>query len=280
MDRSENVCRVRMIDGSGGRIELIQRKAKLASIPTEVMQNCLLAVSDRLSILMVNGRPFESRPGDIVFIRPGQAVAVETLEIPQSGTTYRGFELSPESMQRLSGRLEFLRGRFPALRSPVASDPDLSPFFAELHQELLAASDPEARDRALEKLLRRLSEHRLAEPMEPGERPATVPKVRRALLFLHEHFAEDVEIGHLAEVAGLSVSRLAHLFTERVGLSPHSYLTQYRIYRSKSLLCAGVSPGRTAVECGFYDQAHFTRHFKHLTGLTPGQYAAGSCKTE
>lgn len=280
MDRNESTCRIRPIDGAGGRIELIQRKAKLASIPTEVMQNCLLAVSDRRSILKVNGRLFESHPGDIVFIRPGQAIAVETLEIPQTGTTYRGFELSPESMQRLSGRLEFLRGRFPVLKSPVAHDPDLSPFFADLHQELIAANDPEARDRAVEVLLRRLSEHSLAEPMSPGERPTTVPKVRRALQFMHEHFAEELEIARLAEVAGLSVSRLAHLFTERVGLSPHSYLTQYRVHRAKGLLCGGVSPGRVAVECGFYDQPHFTRHFKHLTGLTPGQYAAGSCKTD
>lgn len=269
-----------MIDESGGRIELIQRKAMLSSIPTEVMQNCLLAVSDRISILRIDGRCIESRAGDVLFVRPGQAVAVETLEIPEKGTTYRGIEISPESMHRLSERLDFLRGRFPGLKSPVASDPDLSPFLADLHQELLSASDPDARDRAVEVLLRRLSEHRLAEPMCPSERTVMVPKVRRALLFIHEHFAEDLEVGRLADGVGLSVSRLAHLFTERVGLSPHSYLTQYRVHRAKTLLCNGVSPGRAAVECGFYDQAHFTRHFKHLTGLTPGQYAAGSCKTD
>jgi transcriptional regulator GlxA family with amidase domain len=30
--------------------------------------------------------------------------------------------------------------------------------------------------------------------------------------------------------------------------------------------------GRIAVDCGFYDQSHFTRAFKAHTGLAPQQY--------
>jgi AraC-like DNA-binding protein len=31
-----------------------------------------------------------------------------------------------------------------------------------------------------------------------------------------------------------------------------------------------------AVDAGFHDQAHLTRHFKRLLGVTPGAYAASA----
>jgi AraC-like DNA-binding protein len=34
-------------------------------------------------------------------------------------------------------------------------------------------------------------------------------------------------------------------------------------------------PADVAFECGFADQAHFTRHFKARTGVTPGQFRTG-----
>jgi AraC-like DNA-binding protein len=41
------------------------------------------------------------------------------------------------------------------------------------------------------------------------------------------------------------------------------------------LLAAGVPIARVAAETGFADQSHLARHFKHLTGVTPGQYRKG-----
>lgn len=42
--------------------------------------------------------------------------------------------------------------------------------------------------------------------------------------------------------------------------------------RAKSLLRAGLPITLVATEAGFYDQAHLTRHFKRIVGLTPGRY--------
>jgi AraC-like DNA-binding protein len=55
-------------------------------------------------------------------------------------------------------------------------------------------------------------------------------------------------------------------------MTPHAYQTKIRIRRAKSLLHAGLPITAVAAEAGFYDQAHLTRHFKRIVGLTPGRY--------
>jgi transcriptional regulator GlxA family with amidase domain len=37
-----------------------------------------------------------------------------------------------------------------------------------------------------------------------------------------------------------------------------------------------MSMGNIAAECGFYDQASFTRQFRAILGLTPGAYRKGT----
>jgi AraC-like DNA-binding protein len=44
----------------------------------------------------------------------------------------------------------------------------------------------------------------------------------------------------------------------------------------RRLLLAGGRAGDVAVESGFYDQAHLTRHSKRFQGVTPGAYAAAA----
>jgi transcriptional regulator GlxA family with amidase domain len=53
---------------------------------------------------------------------------------------------------------------------------------------------------------------------------------------------------------------------------PRQRQTQVRVRRAKSLLRAGLPIALVAAEAGFYDQAHLTRHFKRIVGLTPGRY--------
>ena len=42
--------------------------------------------------------------------------------------------------------------------------------------------------------------------------------------------------------------------------------------RAKLLLREGLPITQVAVEAGFYDQAHLTRHFKRIVGLPPARY--------
>jgi transcriptional regulator GlxA family with amidase domain len=55
-------------------------------------------------------------------------------------------------------------------------------------------------------------------------------------------------------------------------MTPHAYQTQVRVRRAKLLLREGLPVTQVAVEAGFYDQAHLTRHFKRIVGLPPARY--------
>ena len=80
----------------------------------------------------------------------------------------------------------------------------------------------------------------------------------------------------LAEVAGLSMYRLARMFRAEVGIPPYAYQLQLRVAEAKRLLASGRSISRTALDCGFYDQAHLTYQFKRYVGVTPGAYRRGA----
>jgi AraC-like DNA-binding protein len=61
-----------------------------------------------------------------------------------------------------------------------------------------------------------------------------------------------------------------------MGMPPHAFQTQLRITRAKEMLRRGWPISRVALEAGFADQSHLTRHFKRLLQVTPGQYIQNS----
>jgi AraC family transcriptional regulator len=77
----------------------------------------------------------------------------------------------------------------------------------------------------------------------------------------------------LARHLGLSRVQFVELFRRAQGCSPEQYARAIRLDRARALLRESPLPlAAVAAECGFYDQAHFTRAFKRATGVTPLAY--------
>lgn len=100
--------------------------------------------------------------------------------------------------------------------------------------------------------------------------------IERVLRHIDEHFAQPLTLAELAEVAGLSIWRMATVFRERVGMSPHRYICRLRVQRAQALMQSGTPAATAAMESGFYDQSHLSRHFKNVYGMTPGQFAVSA----
>ncbi|MGF1647190.1 MAG: helix-turn-helix domain-containing protein [Kineosporiaceae bacterium] len=80
-------------------------------------------------------------------------------------------------------------------------------------------------------------------------------------------------VDRLAAAAGLSRPRFQRLCTATLGLPPTKLVQRLRIERAVRLATTTTLPfGDIAAECGFYDQASFTRQFRAVLGLTPGAY--------
>jgi AraC-like DNA-binding protein len=79
-------------------------------------------------------------------------------------------------------------------------------------------------------------------------------------------------LGEMAAELGISRYRLLRAFREVMGMPPYAWLAQHRVSRARSLLDAGRRPAEVAALVGFADQAHLTRWFRRVLGVTPGAY--------
>ncbi|WP_431257277.1 helix-turn-helix domain-containing protein [Roseateles chitinivorans] len=93
------------------------------------------------------------------------------------------------------------------------------------------------------------------------------PGLRRALLFLSEHFAEPVSLTDLAAQAHVSASHLTFLFRSSLGMSFKSFLLCIRIHIAQQLLREPqLRITEVALRAGFADLSHFERCFRRAVG--------------
>jgi AraC-like DNA-binding protein len=84
-------------------------------------------------------------------------------------------------------------------------------------------------------------------------------------------------VAEMAQVAGLSSTQLERLCRRTLGIPPQKLLQRLRLEHAVHLITTTrLSMGDVSAECGFYDQASFTRQFRAVLGLTPGAYRKGA----
>ncbi|PWI09379.1 AraC family transcriptional regulator [Streptomyces sp. NWU339] len=162
-----------------------------------------------------------------------------------------------------------------AVDRPDLRDPLLRRRVGQVHAALVGPGDELEAESRLTLVGERLRAH-LRSRDDAARAPRRAPVLARRLRELLD--ARVVEGLGLAEAAGLLSVHPAHLvraFSGAYGIAPHQYLMSRRVGRARRLLLDGRSPSEVAVTTGFYDQAHLTRHFRKLVGVTPGRYRAG-----
>lgn len=97
--------------------------------------------------------------------------------------------------------------------------------------------------------------------------------IRKAVVYLDEHFAENVTVAQLAEIAHYSEAQFRRLFHALMQTTPSDYIASVRVNAAKTLLAnTDKRISDIAAETGFFDHAHLIRTFRRLTGLTPAKY--------
>jgi AraC-like DNA-binding protein len=85
-------------------------------------------------------------------------------------------------------------------------------------------------------------------------------------------------VDELAARHAMSPRTLQRLFRRYVGVSPKWVLQRYRLHEAAERIAEGRDGdwAATALELGYFDQAHFIRDFKALVGASPAQYAGAA----
>jgi AraC family transcriptional regulator len=95
-------------------------------------------------------------------------------------------------------------------------------------------------------------------------------QLRRVTDYIEDHCLQTIRLSDLAGLIGLSDSYFSHAFKATTGVAPHRWHLQARVRRVQELLSrSDVSLTEIATATGFADQAHFTRVFKQLVGVSP-----------
>lgn len=204
--------------------------------------------------------------GTLLMFNPGEVHAAYPLNA--DGWSFRMLYLEPELYEKLS--IEHGHETI-GFTQPFAYDPQLAASLADLHRRLEAHCDALEVESLLVGIFGQLAGRYSAGLPAETARTET-DKVQRMLEYINEHYQSDVSLDDLAEVSGFSVFHLLRTFRKNVGITPHRYLTQLRVEMGKRLLREGKDINDVALQVGFADQSHFTRHFKRILGVTPGQY--------
>ena len=91
--------------------------------------------------------------------------------------------------------------------------------------------------------------------------------------YLFDHCGESIDLEKLARTFGYSYSSFRKQFKERLGKSPHEYLTELRMERAVTLLnTRQYTVSEVALMVGYEDSSYFSRVFRRKKGCSPGSY--------
>jgi len=165
----------------------------------------------------------------------------------------------------------------PAVDQPTIADPGLRADVDRLHRQLAGRDDVLAGEATLATVVERLHGHLgTGEPPAPDD-PRLADRLRQ---LLDAHLFEPLTLATAAATLAAHPTHLVRSFSRAYGVSPHAYVVGRRIDAARGRLLDGRPAAAVAVETGFHDQAHLTRHFARHVGTTPGRYADVSAKTK
>jgi len=99
------------------------------------------------------------------------------------------------------------------------------------------------------------------------------PWLAEVLSHIRRGLATELTVRSIAAAVGISPSRLSHVFRASMGRSVTAYMRESRVRCAAAALRETDAPiSDVALQCGFYDQAHLTRAFKAVRGMTPLHY--------
>lgn len=225
---------------------------------------------DGLETMRYRGEKIYSGAGSVVVVEPGEA---------HTGGPARpeGFEylcLYPGA-DLLSAVTTAENGAAPHFREPIIDDPRLGEALRLAHHALRAGEDPlEGESRLLGVLGALVRRHAAPGPKAGhGHRRAETGRIARAVAArLSDEMTAPPTLAEVAADLELSRYQLLRAFRDAMGMPPYAWLAQHRVARARTLLDAGRRPAEAATLVGFADQAHLTRWFRRVVGVTPGAY--------
>lgn len=114
--------------------------------------------------------------------------------------------------------------------------------------------------------------------------PVIVKKIKSAILdiFKDNEVPEDFKLSkYLSDKFPYDYAHMSRVFSQHEGDTIEHYLIKLRIEKAKELLCYNdMNISEVAYTLGYSSNAHFSRQFKKLVGVTPTLYRSNPSKRQ
>lgn len=216
--------------------------------------------------LMVGGKNHLADAGSVLRLRPGQAhsnatVGAETLR-------YSVLYIPTNVFAQYCG---VPVGEALVFAGPVLRDAHLYEIIFHAHATLASAATGQfEQESAMNALVQASGVRSSDDAAINGYSSAVVEQARN---YIDARFAENFGLGDLSRLTNVSPFHLVRVFKKAVGVSPLFYRNQRRLVTARRLLAEGHPTIQVALDLGYSDQSHFTRHFQRIVGVSPHCYA-------
>lgn len=254
-------------------VELMRVSDLTHEYPRHIHEDyCIAAILGGTETHICRGKSYRASAGEVMLINAHEAHSTHSAK-----SEYRAIHISPKRLGQIAEEIVTSRNFSPvSFLSPVMTDSLIFRLILDLHLKVERKASPLEQESeflvAISVLLARQEKIRL-NLKTVGKEPRSVGLVRD---YLRSNFAENVSLSELASLTGLSPYHLLRVFRNQTGIPPHEYQIQMRVIQAGRLLRKGYSISDAAHETGFFDQSHFSRNFKRITGMTPGLYSSHS----
>ena len=101
-------------------------------------------------------------------------------------------------------------------------------------------------------------------------------QLNRIVDHIQTHLADKITTTDLANLIEVSVTQLFRAFKISVGVTPCHYIARRRVELACTMMSTTMEPlSQVAVGCGMCDQAHFSRVFRRMMGMSPSAWRRG-----
>ena len=208
--------------------------------------------------------------GSIVVVNPNEIHTGHA--VTEGGWRYRMFYPGVTWMRQIASELTGTYWDTPHFPDAVIYDDEIRAQLVHLHRVLQNSDSSLERGslarEAFGSLITRYATN-ATNPLKLTDERAIVNRVRE---YLETHLDENTSLEDLAAMVHMSPYHLLRVFRKSVGMPPHAYRNHIRLTQAKAMLAAGTPITDISQAVGYTDQSHFTRRFKAVVGVPPGEY--------
>ncbi len=231
-------------------------------------------------VFRINHKEYPVREGMVFVAKPGEPHEIISSEDDPMGIYFWSYTLVPNADRLTQNDTNMLLQAFLASEAWVSSVPEMQQILNRLTEEIVTrqAGYSHMIEILIAQLLlntaRAVSTVKYVSKNDiPTEHDPTTLLVSDIVRYIQDNYTRPITLRDIAAQVHLSNRHTNRLFHRVMGVSVHTYLTQFRLkVASQLLLDQELSITETAYACGYRDVRYFITLFKQHSGITPAVF--------